>query len=192
MKKNLIALAIFGAFSGAALAQSNVTLYGIIDVGYREDDPETGSKTDGIQAGNQSGNRFGIRGSEALSPNLNAVFTIEGGFSLETGTMSQSSAACAGVPIPAAQPQNSTPCGGTTQTRIFGRQAWGGVAGNWGTLVAGRTASFSSGTAALTCSASRPFRTGFACMGILLVGGVLAHVAHGQHSAVRVPDLGRL
>ena len=35
MKKNLIALAILGAFSGAALAQSNVTLYGIVDVGYR-------------------------------------------------------------------------------------------------------------------------------------------------------------
>ncbi len=30
MKKNLIALAILGAFSGAALAQSNVTLYGIL------------------------------------------------------------------------------------------------------------------------------------------------------------------
>ena len=40
MKKNLIALAILGAFSGAALAQSNVTLYGIIDVGYQYNDPE--------------------------------------------------------------------------------------------------------------------------------------------------------
>ena len=40
MKKNLIALAILGAFSGAALAQSNVTLYGIIDVGYQYTDPD--------------------------------------------------------------------------------------------------------------------------------------------------------
>ena len=40
MKKNLIALAIFGAFSGAALAQSNVTLYGIVDVGYQYNDPD--------------------------------------------------------------------------------------------------------------------------------------------------------
>ena len=40
MKKNLIALAVFGAFSGAALAQSNVTLYGIIDVNYQYNDPD--------------------------------------------------------------------------------------------------------------------------------------------------------
>ena len=43
MKKNLIALAVFGAFSGAALAQSNVTLYGIIDVGFAYVDPSSGS-----------------------------------------------------------------------------------------------------------------------------------------------------
>ena len=34
MKKSLIALALMGAFSGAAVAQSNVTLYGILDVNY--------------------------------------------------------------------------------------------------------------------------------------------------------------
>ncbi len=82
MKKNLIALAVFGAFSGAALAQSNVTLYGIIDVELSVQRPRLGSisSTKGINSGHQSGNRFGIRGSEALSPSLNAVFTIEAGF----------------------------------------------------------------------------------------------------------------
>ena len=51
MKKNLIALAVLGAFSGAALAQSNVTLYGIIDVGFAYVDPSSGSiqSTKGIQ-----------------------------------------------------------------------------------------------------------------------------------------------
>src|SRR5678815_3054784 len=124
MKKNLIALAVFGAFSGAALAQSNVTLYGIIDVGYRYSDPDASnvSSTKGIDSGIQSGNRWGIRGSEALSPTLNAVFTIEGGFGLDTGTLSQGSAACTGTPISAT---NSVICSGATQTRIFGRQAWG-------------------------------------------------------------------
>ena len=34
MKKSLIALALIGAFSGAAVAQSNVTMYGIVDVNY--------------------------------------------------------------------------------------------------------------------------------------------------------------
>ena len=95
MKKNLIALAILGAFSGAALAQSNVTLYGIIDVGYQYSDPDaTGvSSIQGIKSGIQSGSRWGIRGSEALSPNLNAVFTLEGGIDVSTGQSLQGTAA---------------------------------------------------------------------------------------------------
>ena len=86
MKKNLIALAILGAFSGAALAQSNVTLYGIVDVGYRYIDTESGPNTSGIASGQQSGSRFGFRGVEVLSPNLNAVFTLEAGFNIDIGT----------------------------------------------------------------------------------------------------------
>ncbi len=82
MKKNLIALAIFGAFSGAALAQSNVTLYGIIDVNFQYNDPDAAVRhrpaaltrvTSRVAAG-----VFAVR--EALSPNLNAVFTLEGGY----------------------------------------------------------------------------------------------------------------
>jgi len=34
MKKSLLALAAMGAFAGAAQAQSSVTVYGILDVGY--------------------------------------------------------------------------------------------------------------------------------------------------------------
>ena len=122
MKKNLIALAMLGAFSGAALAQSNVTLYGIIDVNYQYNDPNVGGQasTSGVNGGHQSGNRWGIRGSEALSPSLNAVFTLESGFNIDTGTSAQDG-------------------------RLFGRQAWGGLQGGWGTLVAGRVATFSSG-----------------------------------------------
>ena len=42
MKKSLIALALMGAFSGAAFAQSNVTLYGIVDVNVKwEEGPTT-------------------------------------------------------------------------------------------------------------------------------------------------------
>ena len=146
MKKNLIALAVFGAFSGAALAQSNVTLYGIIDVGYQYNDPDDSGErsTKGIQSGIQSGNRWGIRGSEALSPNLNAVFTLEGGFNIDTGIMGQ---AAQRVRDRASNHNRKfRVCSGATQTRLFGRQAWGGLSGNWGTVVAGRIATFSSGT----------------------------------------------
>jgi predicted porin len=184
MKKNLIALAVFGAFSGAALAQSNVTLYGVIDVGYTVNDPETGSKIDGINGGTQSGNRWGLRGSEALSPNLNAVFTIEGGFSIDTGILGQNTAGCTGTTLPTPQPQISTVCGGATQNRIFGRQAWGGLAGNWGTVVAGRTASFSSGTGSFDMFGQvDPFGTGFSGM-----GGLLFSSAGGSGAPLRMDN----
>ena len=137
MKKNLIALAVFGAFSGAALAQSNVTLYGIIDVNFQYNDPDVGSSTRGINSGHQSGSRWGVRGSEALSPALNAVFTLEGGYAPDLGTQLQ---------------------GG----RLFGRQAWGGLSGGWGTVVLGRVATFSSGTGSFDMFGNiDPFVTGF-------------------------------
>jgi predicted porin len=140
MKKNLIALAIFGAFSGAALAQSNVTLYGIVDVNFQYNDPDASnaSSTRGINSGHQSGSRFGFRGSEALSPGLNAVFTIEGGFNPDLGNSGQ---------------------GG----RLFGRQVWGGLSGTtWGTVVLGRVATFSSGTGSFDMFGNTdPFLTGF-------------------------------
>jgi len=40
MKKSLIALAMLGAFAGAASAQATVTLYGLLDVGLNRFDPE--------------------------------------------------------------------------------------------------------------------------------------------------------
>ena len=140
MKKNLIALAIFGAFSGAALAQSNVTLYGILDVNfqYRDPDASGAASTRGINGGHQSGNRWGVRGVEALSPGLNAVFTLEGGFSIDTGAQDQQ--------------------GG----RLFGRQAWAGLSGGWGTVVFGRIATLSSGTGSFDLfGTTDPFLTGF-------------------------------
>ena len=157
MKKNLIALAVFSAFSGAALAQSNVTLYGIIDMNYQYNDPSASnvSSTRGINSGHQSGSRWGVRGSEALSPNLNAVFTLEGGYSGDTGALGQNTAACTGAPVTA-------PCGGATVNRLFGRQVWAGLSGGWGTVVAGRVATFSSGTGSFDMYGNTdPFLTGW-------------------------------
>jgi len=161
MKKNLIALAVLGAFSGAALAQSNVTLYGILDVNYQRIDPEVGDTQSGINGGHQSGNRFGLRGSEALGGGWSAIFTIEGGFSIDTGTnANQNSAACGGAPVP--PPGVLNPCGGATQSRLFGRQAWAGFQSGFGSLVAGRIASLSSGTGSFDMFGNvDPFVTGF-------------------------------
>jgi GBP family porin len=125
MKKSLLASAVLGAFAGAASAQSSVTLYGIVDVAYQYDDFERGgaSSRNAIDAGKQAGNRLVVRGSEAIGGGTNAIFALEAGYSMDTGAGGQ---------------------GG----RLFGRQAWVGLEGGWGTLVAGKIASFSSGTGA--------------------------------------------
>lgn len=132
MKKSLIALALIGAFSGTAVAQSSVTLYGIVDIGVQMNTRGLNKGTTaaprweqesvwGVDSGYQSGSRWGMRGSEALGNGWNAVFTLEGGYSPDTGTLGQ---------------------GG----RLFGRQGWAGLQGGFGTFVAGRVATPSSGT----------------------------------------------
>ena len=108
MKKNLIALAIFGAFSGAALAQSNVTLYGIIDVGYQYNDPESGSSTSGIQSGHPIGKPLGYSGFGS------AVAQPERGVHARKWLRRRV--------------QATSLQGG----RLFGRQAWGGLVGQLG------------------------------------------------------------
>lgn len=87
MKKSLFALATVGAFAGAAQAQSSVTVYGILDVGY------TGG-TNRVQAGSsapvttnvsrisnsmESGSRLGFRGNEDLGGGTSAQFVFEVG-----------------------------------------------------------------------------------------------------------------
>ena len=124
MKKTLAAIAVLGAFSGAALAQSNVQIYGIVDGGVRLIDPTIGGldSTFGVASGQQSGSRFGLRGAEDLTQGLKAVFQLEGGFDIDTGQSGQ---------------------GG----RLFGREARIGLdSSGWGGLNFGRFGAIGSGT----------------------------------------------
>jgi len=153
MRKTWVALAVLGAFAGVAQAQSSVTLYGIVDVNYmwQELPTVTGTgtsarvtqeSTSAINSGHQSGSRFGFRGSEDLGGGLKAIFTLEGGYDVSTGQQQQ---------------------GG----RIFGRQAWAGLESGWGRVVAGRLATFSSGTGSFYMTGNvDPFATGFGLAGL--------------------------
>ncbi|MDX9706417.1 MAG: porin [Azospira sp.] len=84
MQKKLIALAVAGLASTAAFAQSNVTIYGIVDAGFVS---SSGDRTgaggsanyNGIDSGNWAGSRIGFRGEEGLGNGLKAVFTLEYG-----------------------------------------------------------------------------------------------------------------
>lgn len=70
----------------AAMAQSSVTLYGIVDAAVAvEDTGAPGGKRTLLNSGNQSSSRFGIRGREDLGSGLTAVFNLESGFALDSG-----------------------------------------------------------------------------------------------------------
>jgi predicted porin len=113
MKKSLLALAVFGAFAGAASAQSNVTIYGVVDAGITRETGGAAGSVWKLATGVQSGNRIGFKGTEDLGGGLKANFTLENGFDTDTGALRQ---------------------GG----RLFGRQAFVGLSGGFGAVNLGR------------------------------------------------------
>lgn len=80
MKKSLLALAAMGAFAGAAQAQSSVTVYGILDMGYvGSNSRANGTKIQKSAFGQsaETTSRLGFRGTEDLGGGTRAFFTVE-------------------------------------------------------------------------------------------------------------------
>lgn len=117
MKKSLIALAAL-AVSGAAFAQSSVTLYGIADVWvgkYKEEMLDDGSIVKGkakVGSGGVSTSRLGFKGTEDLGGGLKAHFNFEQKLDLTNGG---------------------------TNAKTFNRQANVGFSGGFGTVKLGRS-----------------------------------------------------
>lgn len=82
MKKTLVALAVIAA-SGAAMAQSSVTLYGVADMVIHKDKGQSTALT----SGGVSTSRWGIKGTEDLGGGLKAGFVFEQGFNLDNGSL---------------------------------------------------------------------------------------------------------
>ncbi len=80
-----IALAVLGAAAGTAYAQSNVTIYGVVDTGYVK---KTGADT-GMDENVNS--RIGFKGVEDLGGGLKATFQLEKRFNVNDGTNNSSS-----------------------------------------------------------------------------------------------------
>jgi len=116
MKFRNPALACAAAIPMLACAQSSVTLYGVVDTGI-EYVNHIGAASDSVVRMNTlSGmvpSRWGLRGTEDLGSGMKANFALESGFAPDSGVMNQ---------------------GG----RLFGRQAWVGLSGNWGQVSLGR------------------------------------------------------
>ena len=84
MKKSLLAVAALGAFASAAQAQSSVTVYGIMDIGYVGGNSRVASGTavtkgtsNTFTGGAESTNRIGFKGTEDLGGGSSAFFTVE-------------------------------------------------------------------------------------------------------------------
>jgi GBP family porin len=123
MKKSVFAVAVLstvlGTAAGMASAQTNVTIYGIVDLGLDYNVGATGSAATGaasklaMASGQTSGSRLGFKGSEDLGNGLSAIFTLEEGFNANDGSQGYSG-------------------------RLFGRQSWVGLSGNLGSVTIGR------------------------------------------------------
>jgi predicted porin len=126
MQKKIIALAVAGLVSGAAFAQSNVTVYGVVDAGYvyatSNAAATAATKFSGIKAGNDWGSRLGFKGEEDLGSGLKAVFNLEFGSLNNDQTTVGTSASSIGNGI--AQTRNSVVglSSATLGTILVGRQ----------------------------------------------------------------------
>jgi predicted porin len=115
MRKKHIALAVAVLTSGAAFAQSNVAVYGQIDIGYARRADATvhgvGAKNE-INSGQSDVSKIGFSGEEDLGNGNKALFTLEAGFYADDGNINGQ--------------------------QLFSEQAFLGLVGNWGTAIAGR------------------------------------------------------
>ena len=142
MKKTLAALAVLGAFAGSAMA-ADVTLYGLVDYGFSyehlDGDSSTYDAQDTFQmkSGQNSGSRFGLKGTEDLGNGMKVSFVLENGFSADTGALS-------------------------TSNTLFDRQATLALSGAFGEVAFGRTGQLASslGSYGLLGGIS-PFSTGW-------------------------------
>lgn len=85
MKKALIALAALGLTGGAAVAQSSVTLFGVIDASARYV-KYSGTSVKLLGTDGLSSSRLGVRGVEDLGNGLKASFWLESAVNPDTGT----------------------------------------------------------------------------------------------------------
>jgi predicted porin len=101
VKKGLLLLFGASTLAGSVFAQTNVTIYGLVDAGIVR---ESGGATDSVTllgSGIAAGSRLGFRGVEDLGGGLAATFVLEMGYNIDTGVSGQGA--------------------------LFGRQAWVGL-----------------------------------------------------------------
>lgn len=118
----LAAVAVLGAFAGSALA-ADVQLYGLVDLGLnwtQVDNGKTTTDSFGMGSGQNSGSRFGLKGTEDLGNGYKVGFNLENSFKADDGAFDKGS-------------------------RLFHRESILFVQTPYGELSAGRTGGLDSG-----------------------------------------------
>lgn len=113
MKRLLIAVAVLGAYPEFAVAQSNVTIYGVVDAGIVSERGGAKGSVTKVGSGVAAASRLGFRGTEDLGGGLSANFVLESGPKIDTGELDVA---------------------GT----IFNRQAYVGLKSRFGAVTLGR------------------------------------------------------
>ena len=111
MKKRFMAALAVATISPAAMAQSNVAVYGVLDLAV-ESGRTGGTTTTHVDSSAVAPVRLGFQGTEDLGGGTQAMFRLESGFNADTGTLSN---------------------GGV----LFGREAWVGFKGALGQVQVG-------------------------------------------------------
>lgn len=155
MKHGLL-LSLLATASTGGLAQTQVTLYGVADIGVTSTTGLRAGTVRQVSSGIMDGSRLGVRGSEDLGGGWRALFTIEHRLELDTGGLGNRPPSGTQVPdrlsqasrlgLPGAfQPVVSAVAGNLGSTvgvnlggTFWDRQAYVGVVTPMGAVLAGR------------------------------------------------------
>lgn len=135
MKKSLIAIAVLSAFSVAAYAEGQITLFGILEEGVLIQKNSKAGASVQLRSGFDEGSRWGIRGYEELGGENRVGFILDQGIYVDDGTVGYGDYG--------------------TGNNGFTRESILYASGDWGNLAAGRTG-------ALSFTQSRAILTGWA------------------------------
>lgn len=148
MKRQTLAALLCASVAPVTVsAQSQVEVYGVVDGGLQHVRPANldgvaQASTTKLESGINYSTQFGLRGSESLGHGLSAIFVLEGGVNLDDGRSGQDG-------------------------RLFGRQAYVGLQGEFGKVVVGRLAGLTSTAGSFDMfGAADPFGGGFGDSGL--------------------------
>ncbi len=119
MKKSLLALAVLGAFAGAASAQSSVTLYGTVDLSGKYVKNDGSTKRLSLARDGINSSQLGFRGVEDLGGGLKAGFDLIASVGADSGDIGAGQSA-------------------TGSGKFFTRRSVIKLIGNFGEIRAGR------------------------------------------------------